>query len=72
MQELRCSVYVLLYCRLYNACGAASQKLRCSVDRARAMNADFGPRVKQLFDIEREAALDAAQSGIYIGNIAVV
>lgn len=34
---------------------------------ARAMNADFGPRVKQLFDIEREAALEAAQSGVYIG-----
>lgn len=31
---------------------------------ARAMNADFGPRVKQLFDIEREAAIEAAQTGL--------
>ncbi|KAI0208424.1 hypothetical protein LSAT2_006907 [Lamellibrachia satsuma] len=34
---------------------------------ARAMNDDFGPRVKKLFDPEREAALDAQETGIYIG-----
>jgi len=34
---------------------------------ARAMNADMGPRVKQLFDIEREAALEAVRTGVYIG-----
>lgn len=30
---------------------------------ARAMNDDFGPRVKKLFDPEREAALDAQETG---------
>ena len=35
---------------------------------ARAMNRDdFAPRVKKLFDPEREAAIDAIQSGVYIG-----
>jgi len=31
---------------------------------ARAMNDDFGPKVKKLFDPEREAALDAQETGI--------
>lgn len=30
---------------------------------ARAMNDDFGPKVKKLFDSEREAALDAQETG---------
>lgn len=35
---------------------------------ARAMHGDdFAPRVKKLFDPEREAAVDAIQSGVYIG-----
>ena len=35
---------------------------------ARAMHGDdFAPRVKKLFDPEREAAIDAIQSGVYIG-----
>ncbi|XP_032893664.1 protein FAM221B [Amblyraja radiata] len=35
---------------------------------AKAMHRDeFGTRVKELFDPEREAALDALQTGIYIG-----
>lgn len=35
---------------------------------ARAMHRDeFAPRVKKLFDPEREAAIEAIQSGIYIG-----
>lgn len=34
---------------------------------ARAMNADFGPRVKKLFEVEKEAALEAAQTGVYVG-----
>ena len=35
---------------------------------ARAMNREeFAPRVKKLFDPEREAALDAIRTGIYIG-----
>lgn len=35
---------------------------------ARAMHQDdFAPRVKKLFDPEREAAVDAIQSGVYIG-----
>lgn len=35
---------------------------------ARAMHGDdFAPRVKQLFDPEREAAIDAIQSRVYIG-----
>lgn len=38
------------------------------VSVARAMNREeFAPRVKKLFDPEREAALDAIHSGIYIG-----
>jgi len=37
------------------------------VSFARAMNDDFGGRVKKLFDPEREAALDAQQTGVYIG-----
>ena len=32
---------------------------------ARTMNDDFGGRVKKLFDPEREAALDAIQTGSY-------
>jgi len=31
---------------------------------ARAMNDDFGPKVKKLFDTEREAALTAQETGI--------
>jgi len=31
---------------------------------ARAMNDDFGPKVKKLFDPEREAALKAQETGI--------
>ena len=35
---------------------------------ARAMHGDdFAPRVKKLFDPEREAAIDAIQTGVYIG-----
>ena len=35
---------------------------------ARAMNReDFAPRLKELFDPEREAALEAIETGIYIG-----
>ncbi|XP_060572303.1 protein FAM221B-like [Ruditapes philippinarum] len=34
---------------------------------ARAMNPDFAPRLKQLFDPETEAAVRAQQTGIYIG-----
>ena len=30
---------------------------------ARAMNDDFGPRVQKLFEPEREAALDAQNTG---------
>jgi len=33
---------------------------------ARAMNDDFGPKVKKLFDPEREAALDAQETGINV------
>lgn len=33
------------------------------VSFARAMNDDFGPKVKQLFDPEREAALAAQETG---------
>ena len=33
------------------------------VSFARAMNEDFGPRVKKLFDPEREAALAAQTTG---------
>lgn len=33
------------------------------VSFARAMNDDFGPKVKKLFDPEREAALQALQTG---------
>ena len=34
------------------------------VSFARAMNPDFGPRVKKLFDPEREAALEAQETGM--------
>ncbi|XP_067950933.1 protein FAM221B-like [Watersipora subatra] len=34
---------------------------------ARAMNDDFAPRVKKLFDPERKAAVEAQKSGVYIG-----
>ncbi|CAH1795757.1 unnamed protein product [Owenia fusiformis] len=37
------------------------------VSFARAMNPDFAPRVKKLFDPEREAAIAAQKSGVYIG-----
>lgn len=37
------------------------------VSFARAMNDDLGPKVKKLFDAEREASLEAQQTGIYIG-----
>lgn len=37
------------------------------VSFARAMNDDFAPRVKKLFDPEREAALAATATGVYIG-----
>ncbi|KAK3602350.1 hypothetical protein CHS0354_013343 [Potamilus streckersoni] len=34
---------------------------------ARAMNPDFAPRLKKLFDPETEAAVEAQKTGIYIG-----
>ncbi|XP_050402132.1 protein FAM221B [Patella vulgata] len=37
------------------------------VSFARAMNDDFAPRLKKLFDIETEAAIEAQRTGIYIG-----
>jgi len=44
---------------------------------ARAMNDDFGPKVKKLFDPEREAALAAQETGImlvcfYILNLCII
>ena len=36
------------------------------VSFARAMNDDFGPKVKKLFDPEREAALKAQETGIIL------
>jgi len=33
---------------------------------ARAMNDDFGPKIKKLFDPEREAALTAQETGIML------
>ncbi len=33
------------------------------ISMARAMNPDMGPRVKKLFDPEREAALEAQKTG---------
>ena len=33
------------------------------VSFARAMNPDFGPRVQKLFEVEKEAALQALNSG---------
>ncbi|XP_074651091.1 protein FAM221B-like [Tubulanus polymorphus] len=37
------------------------------VSFAKAMNEDFGSKVKKLFDPEAEAAIDAQKTGIYIG-----
>ncbi|XP_067667747.1 protein FAM221B-like [Haliotis asinina] len=37
------------------------------VSFARAMNDDFAPRLKKLFDPETEAAVEAQKTGIYIG-----
>ena len=37
------------------------------VSMARAMNGDFAPRLKKLFDPEREAAIAAQKTGVYIG-----
>lgn len=37
------------------------------VSFAKAMNDDFGPRLKKLFDPETEAAVEAQQTGVYIG-----
>ncbi|XP_064609061.1 protein FAM221B-like [Liolophura sinensis] len=37
------------------------------VSFARALNDDFAPRLKKLFDPETEAAVDAQKTGIYIG-----
>lgn len=37
------------------------------VSFAKAMNQDFAPRLKKLFDPETEAALEAQKTGIYIG-----
>lgn len=37
------------------------------ISLARAMNPDMGPRVQKLFEVEKQAAIEAQQSGIYIG-----
>lgn len=37
------------------------------VSFARAMNDDFAPKLKELFDLETEAAVHAQKTGIYIG-----
>ncbi|KAK7116080.1 protein FAM221B-like isoform X2 [Littorina saxatilis] len=37
------------------------------VSFARAMNDDFAPKLKKLFDYETEAAVEAQKTGIYIG-----
>jgi len=39
---------------------------------ARAMNDDFGPKVKKLFDPEREAALVAQETGITLVHFIVM
>lgn len=38
------------------------------ISLARAMNPDMGPRVQKLFEVEKQAAMEAQESGIFLNT----